>query len=50
MPSYKPATVINLKQIYAKRKSTVEYMIKFGNKLEQAQAMLIKNAAIGVPT
>jgi hypothetical protein len=50
MPSYKPETVITLKQIYAERKNTVEYMIKFGNKLEKVQATLIKNAAIGVPT
>lgn len=48
MPTYKPETVAAFKRIYAERKSTIEYMIKFGNKIEKAQAMLIRNVATGV--
>jgi hypothetical protein len=44
---YKPETVASFKEMYAERKSTVEYMIKFGNTYDKALATLIKNAATG---
>jgi hypothetical protein len=50
MPDYKPETVAAFKQMYAERKSTIEYLIKFGNTYDKALATLIKNAATGVYT
>jgi hypothetical protein len=47
MSTYKPETVAAFKEMYAERKSTVEYLIKFGSTYDKALATLIKNAATG---
>ena len=49
MPTYKPETVSAFKQMYAERKSTVEYMIKSGSTHDKALGKLIKEVATGVP-
>ena len=48
MLTYKPETVTALKNMYAERKSTVEYLIKFGSTYDKALAMLIKDVATGM--
>ena len=48
MSVYKPETVAAFKEMYVERKSTIEYMIKFGSTYDKALAMLIKNAANGL--
>jgi hypothetical protein len=50
MSTYKPETVTAFKEMYAERKSTVEYLIRFGNTYDKALAMLIKDVATGVCT
>jgi hypothetical protein len=50
MSTYKPETVIAFKQMYAERKSTVEYLIKFGSTYDKALSMLIKDVATGAST
>lgn len=46
MPQYKPETIATFRKIYSERKETIDYLEKFGNKFEKAQAMLIKNVAV----
>jgi len=50
MLTYKPETVTAFKQMYAERKSIIEYNLKFGCTYDKAQAMLIKYVATGVST
>lgn len=45
MPTYKVETVVAFKKLYFERKDTIDYLEKFGNKFEKAQAMLIKEVA-----
>lgn len=47
MSTYKPETVAAFKIMYAERKSTFEYMIKFGSTHDKALAMLIEKVATG---
>jgi len=39
----KPETVEGLKKLYTEQKDVVEYMAKFGNAFERAQARVIKS-------
>lgn len=45
MLQYKNETVETFKKLYTERKDTIEYLEKFGNRFEKAQAMLIKEIA-----
>jgi hypothetical protein len=45
---YKPETIVAFKEMYVKRKSTVDYLIKFRNPYEKALGTMIKNVATGV--
>lgn len=45
MQMYKPETVEKFKELYFERKDTIDYLEKFGNKFEKAQAVLIKQVA-----
>jgi hypothetical protein len=42
---YKPETIKAIKKLYSERKDTLEYLEKFGNRFEKAQALLIKEIA-----
>lgn len=46
MSQYKPETIVTFKKMYSERKETIDYLEKFGNLYEKAQAMLIKSVAI----
>lgn len=45
MPTCKTETIESFKKLYSERKETVDYLEKFGNKFEKAQAALIKKIA-----
>lgn len=49
MIAYKAETVEAFKKIYSERKDTIDYLEKFGNRFEKAQAMLIKEV-LGIKT
>lgn len=49
MRTYKPETIEVFKKIYSERKDTIDYLEKFGNRFEKAQAMLIKEV-LGMQT
>lgn len=42
MLPFKPETIETFKKIYSERKETVDFLEKYGNRFEKAQAMLIK--------
>lgn len=45
VPQYTPETVEAFKKLYSDKKDTIEYLEKFGNRFEKAQALLIKEIA-----
>lgn len=45
MLMYKPETIKIFKKLYSEKKDTVDYLEKFGNEFEKAQALVIKEAA-----
>lgn len=45
VPQYKPETIEAFKKLYSDKKDTIEYLEKFGNRFEKAQALLIKEIA-----
>lgn len=42
-----PETIERLKKLYDEKKDIVDYMEKFGNDFEKAQANVIKSVALG---
>lgn len=45
MNQYKPQTIEAFKELYSERRDIIEYLEKFGNRFEKAQALLIKEIA-----
>lgn len=46
MLQYRPETIIIFKKMYNEKKETIDYLEKFGNLYDKAQAMLIKSVAL----
>ncbi|MCO5383195.1 MAG: hypothetical protein NHB15_14895 [Methanosarcina barkeri] len=41
-------TVEKFKKLYSEKQEVIEYMLKFGNDFEKAEATIIKQVAIGI--